>query len=214
MVKGLSNKVVLFIVVLLAIGGGSAYLVYDYLIPAREKGERELSEVKAAVQQKYDEVAKMKEEFVLLQSQLRDFKDLEARGFFNNQDRAEALDNFSKLSARVGILKAKLQYASGEIVPNTMADDAKQVVVKSHGKVEIESLDDVDVYTLVKFMQERYPGSIDITKLELKRTGNLDAESLRDIGSGKPLSLVKGILEYDWRTMTARDTATPQSGGN
>ena len=161
---------------------------------------------------KYEEVAKMKEEFVLLQSQLRDFKDLEARGFFNNQNRSEAEENFAKLSARVGILKAGLSYKPGEIVSNKQADDAKQMVIKSHGKVDIESLDDVDVYTLLKFMQERYPGSIDITKLELERQQVLNAALLRKIGGGDPVPLIKGSFEFDWRTMTSKDDANPPGG--
>lgn len=214
MVKGLSSKIVFFILFLLALGGGGGYAVYEYLIPERERSERELADMKAAVQAKYDEVAKMKEEFVLLQSQLRDFKDLEARGFFDNQDRAEAIENFSKLSGRVGILKAKLAYESGEVVPNQQADDAKQMVVKSHGKVDLESLDDVDAYTLVKFMQEKYPGSVDVTAFKLERTETLDAAMLRKIGGGDPTPLVKGSFEFDWRTMMPRDTATPQGGGN
>lgn len=214
MVKGLSNKVVYFILVLLLIVGGGGYAVYEYLIPDREKLERELQGTKSEVNAKYQEVAKMKEEFVLLQSQLRTFKDLEARGFFDNQDRSSALDNFSKLVNRVGILKAKISFAGGEIVPNELADQAKQIVVRSHAKVDVESLDDVDVYTLLKFLQERYPGSVDVTYMKLERTETLNAAMLRQIGSGTPVPLVKGAFEFDWRTMTSRDTTTPQSGGN
>ena len=214
MVRGLSNKVVLFILFLLLIGGGGGYLVYEYLIPERERTDRELVAIKAEVDARYLEVAKMKEEFILLQSQLREFKNLEARGFFNDQNRSEAIDNFSKLSSRVGLLKANLNYASGNIIANQQAEDAKQMVIKSHGKVEIESLDDVDVYTLLKFMQERYPGSIDITNVKLERVETLNAAMLRQIGSGKPVPLVKGSFEFDWRTMTSRDAVAPESGGN
>ena len=156
----------------------------------------------------------MKEEFILLQSQLRDFKDLEARGFFNNQNRSEAEENFSKLNNRVGILKASLSYKPGEIVANKMAEDARQIVIRSHGDVEVESLDDVDVYTLLKYMQERYPGSIDVTKLELERVEILNAAMLRKIGGGDPVPLIKGKFEFDWRTMTANDELSAQGGGN
>lgn len=60
-----------------------------------------------------------------------------------------------KLSTRVGILKAKLKFDAGAVVPNDMADLANQIVVKSRGTVDIDSLDDVDVYSLIKFMQNR-----------------------------------------------------------
>ncbi|HNQ92119.1 MAG TPA: hypothetical protein PKI93_04235 [Alphaproteobacteria bacterium] len=214
MVRGLSNKVIYFILLMILLIGGGGYVVYEYLIPNRESIENELQSTRSEVSAKYNEVQKMKEEFVLLQSQLRTFKELEARGFFDNQDRAAAVDNFTKLVNRVGILLAKVNFESGEIVKNDLADQAKQVVIKSHGKVELQSLDDVDVYTLMKYMQERFPGSVDVTSLKLERTETLNAAVLRQIGSGTPLALVKGSFEFDWRTMTSRDTVAPESGGN
>ncbi|OIN87410.1 MAG: hypothetical protein AUJ12_01345 [Alphaproteobacteria bacterium CG1_02_46_17] len=213
MVKGLSNKIVFFILFLLFVGGAGGYLVYEYLMPAREGAERELSATKAAIDAKYQEVAKMKEEFILLQSQLRDFKNLEARGFFGDQDRAQATENFSKLVDRTGLLQANLKYEAGKVVVNKMAEDAKQIVIKSRGQINIESLDDVDVYTLLKYMQERYPGSVDVTKVTLERTETLNADMLRQIGGGTPVPLVKGVIEFDWRTMTSRDVTAPQGGG-
>lgn len=214
MVKGLSNRIVYFVLLLLLIVGGGGYALYDYLIPAREQLDRQLSSTRSAVDSKYHEVVKMKEEFVLLQSQLRTFKELEARGFFDNQDRAAAVENFTKLVDRVGLLKAKINFASGEVIPNDLAKQAKQILIKSHGTVEVESLDDVDVYTLLKYMQERYPGSVDITKMRLERTETMNAAILRQIGSGNPLAMVRGNFEFDWRTMTSSGDAALESGGN
>lgn len=205
MIKGLSNSIVYFILFLLVLVGGSGYLIYDYLVPMREQADQELSNTKAAVQAKYNEVAKMKEEFILLQSQLRDFKELEARGFFDDQNRAKASDAFNKLADRVGILKASVSFASGDVVANDLATLAKQMVIKSHGVVDVESLDDVDVYTLLKYMQEKYPGNIDVTSLKLERDGVFDINMIRSIGRGDPVPMVKGSFEFDWRTMTPND---------
>ncbi|MBL8639994.1 MAG: hypothetical protein JNK24_06530 [Alphaproteobacteria bacterium] len=210
MVKGVNDKIIIFIIVLMALAGGSGYGLYTYILPEVEKKSTELQGVKGYVDQKYQEVAKMKEEFVLLQSQLRDFKELEANGFFNNQDRADAVANFSKLVDRVGILKAVPDYASGALINNQQAEDAAQVLIKSHGKVDIEAIEDVDIYTLLKFMQERYPGSVDITKFSVERMGPLTAATLRDIGGGHPKPLLKGSFEFDWRTMTAKTDIKPQ----
>ena len=213
MVKGLSNRIVYFVLSLLLLVGGGGYALSEYLIPAREQLDAELSATQSAVDAKFGEVINMKGEFVLLQSQLRTFKELEARGFFDNQDRSVAVDNFTKLVDRAGLLKAKVSFASGQVIPNDLVKQANHILVKSHGSVEVQSLDDVDVYTLVKYMQERFPGSIDITSLKLERTETMNAAVLRQIGSGNPLALVKGNFEFDWRTMTMDANAAVESGG-
>lgn len=210
MVKGVNDKVLLFVILLMAIAGGGGYSLYEYATPEIDKKTKELQSVKSYVDAKYKEVAKMKEEFVLLQSQLRAFKELEARGFFNDQDRADALKSFADLVDRVGILKAVPDYASGTLINSTQAEDADQILIKSHGKVDLETIEDVDAYSLIKYMQEKYPGSVDITSFYMERLGPLSAATLRDIGGGNPKPLLKGTFEFDWRTMTAKTGIKPQ----
>ena len=74
MIRLMGKKIILFIFFLALLDGGIAAGYYYYLLPMRMEQDQKLSDLKAAVEARRQEVAKMKEEFVLLQSQLRNFK--------------------------------------------------------------------------------------------------------------------------------------------
>ncbi len=214
MLKALGTRKLTFIVGLLLVNAaiGSAY--YYWILPEREKVTAELDSTRAAVEAKRQEVAKMKEEYVLLQSQLRAFKELELRGFFNDQDRSNGIDNLSKLSDYAGLLKAKLKFGAGQLVADTLADQASQVVLKSQVTVNVSALDDVDVYSFIKFIEEKFPGDVDISSFKLKRKEIFNEAMLRQIGSGSPTPLVDAELVFDWLTMAPKNVVAPAEGGN
>lgn len=219
MLKILGSKPIFFLMFLILLNAGSGALLFYYLEPEAQASEQQLEQVKAEVEKKRQEVAGMKEEFTLLQSQLRDFKELEARGFFNDQNRVAAQESFEQLRTLSGLLKAKYNIKPGQMVENPLAASANHVVLKSLVEVEMESLDDVDVYSFVKFIQEKFPGSVDVLNIKLDRIELFNVAMLRQIGGGVPTPLVKAHIDFDWRTMAPKDkvapvvsSATPPSG--
>ncbi len=214
--RQVDSKILIFVALLMLINGGLGYAYFYDLSEARAAQESQLEATKSAVQVRYAEVAKMKEEFVLLQSQLRGFKELEFRGFFDDQNRANARDNLSKLCQKAGLLKAKLEIGQGVTVSDPLTDAAvsKHMILKSSVKIATNSLDDVDMYTFLKFLHTKYPGYMDIREVSLKRTEILNAAMLRKIGGGDPTPLVQGNIVADWYTMTPKDSNPPSTGGN
>ena len=214
MLKVLGTSKVTFMVLLLIVNAaiGSAY--YYWIMPERKIVTAELDSTRAAVEARYQEVAKMKEEYVLLQSQLRSFKELELRGFFNDQDRSNAIEKIEKLSNYAGLLKAKLKFGSGQLVSDPLADMASQVVLKSPVTVNVSAFDDVDVYSFIKFIEEKFPGDIDVSSIKLKRTEIFNEAMLRKIGGGNPSPLVEAEFVFDWLTMASKDVVAPVEGGN
>lgn len=205
MIKILGKRVVIMLVALVLINGAIGYGLYEYLIPIRVEKETELSGIKNEIEARRLEVAKLKEEFVLLQLQLREFKQLEAQGFFNNQNRVKAQDSFESLRDLSGLLKTRYDIKSGELVQDPLATAANYVVVHSPVILEMDSLDDTDVYTFVKGLQQKFPGSVDLTRIELDRTENINPAILREIGTGKPVKMVGAKVEFSWRTMASND---------
>jgi len=214
MLKVLGTRKVTFMVLLLLVTGAIGAGYYYYLLPEREKVTAELDSTRAAVEQRYQEVAKMKEEYVLLQSQLRAFKELELRGFFNDQDRSNGIEHLGKLSDHAGLLKAKLKFGAGQLVADPLADQASQVVLRSPVTVDISALDDVDVYSFIKFVEEKFPGDLDITSVKLKRIEIFNEVMLRKIGGGAATPLVNAQLGFDWLTMAPKNVVAPVEGGN
>ncbi|MBL8640790.1 MAG: hypothetical protein JNL76_01590 [Alphaproteobacteria bacterium] len=213
MLKVLGSKRLMFICCMVGGLGLLAYAYYNFIVPAHEKSTQELATSKSAVREKYQEVARLKEEYVLLQSQLRAYKELEARGFFNDQERASAVDKLDKLSKYAGLLKANLKFGSGKLVQDSGAEAAGQVIVKSPVSIEAKSIDDVDVYSFMKFVEEKFPGRIDIVTFSLSRMEIFDATILRKIGSGEPTALVDAKISFDWLTMAPKDVVAPLEGG-
>lgn len=212
MLKVLGSKRLIFIFTLLGAVIVIGYAYYNFIVPAHEQSTQELATSKAAVTEKYQEVARLKEEYVLLQSQLRAYKELEARGFFNDQNRSLAGDNLDKLSKYAQLLKANLKFGSGTLVKDAGAELAGQVILKSPVSVEAKSIDDVDVYSFIKFIEEKFPGRIDITAFSLNRMEIFDTAILRKIGSGSPTPLVDAKLSFDWLTMAPKDAVVAAEG--
>jgi hypothetical protein len=209
MLKVLGNNRLIFILVVSLLVGGLSYLYYDWLLPAHVKSTQDLQTSKASVDQKYSEVVRLKEEYVLLQSQLRSYKELEAKGFFNDQDRTTAVDKLDKLSKVSGLLKANLKFGSGQLINDPVAQNANQVILKSPVSININSIDDVDLYSFLKFIEEKFPGRIDVTSLSLNRMEIFDTAILRRIGGGEPTRLVESNLAFDWLTMAPKDIVAP-----
>lgn len=205
MIRILGTKAVLYLVLLLLLNGGAAYALYEYVIPMREAKERQLKSLKAEIDARRAEVATFKEEYVLLQSQLRIFKELEKKGFFNNQNRARAKESIAELMGLSGTLKYKLRIMKGELIEDVGATAANHVVIKSPVAIDIDSLDDVDVYTFTMALQNKFPGNVDITGMKLERKELITAALLRQIGGGGAVPLVKSTVEFDWRTMVKND---------
>lgn len=214
MLKTLGTKKVRYIAAVIAVTGAIAAGHYYWLQPTREQVAQELQVTRSAVNQKYAEVARMKEEYVLLQSQLRAFKELEARGFFNDQDRSAAIEKLGKLSDYAQLLKAKLKFGKGQLVSDPLADQANQAILKSPVQVDISSFDDVDVYSFIKFVEEKFPGDTDITFIKLQRMEIFNEAILRKIGKGDSTPLVQAQLNFDWLTMASKNVIAPAEGGN
>lgn len=212
MLRVLGSKRLTFIFGLLGALAVLVYAYYNFIIPAHEQSTQELEASKAAVTQKYADVARLKEEYVLLRSQLKAYKELEVRGFFNDQNRSAAVDNLDKLSKYAGLLKANLKFGPGALIKDSGADLANQVILKSPVSVDIKSIDDVDVYSFIKFVEDKFPGRIDLTSFNLERIEIFDETLLRKIGSGSPTPLVDAKLSFDWLTMAPKTVVAPAEG--
>ncbi|MBL8638439.1 MAG: hypothetical protein JNN09_08080 [Alphaproteobacteria bacterium] len=136
MLKILGSKSIFFLMFLILLNAGSGALLFYYLEPEAQASEQQLEQVKAEVEKKRQEVAGMKEEFTLLQSQLRDFKELEARGFFNDQNRVAAQESFEQLRTLSGLLKAKYNIKPGQMVEDPLAARPITLSLKALSKLK------------------------------------------------------------------------------
>lgn len=213
MLKSLGRNRLIVLIILALLNAGTGYGLYEYITPMRVQADSNLNTARSALEQKRNEIQRLKEEYALLQTQLRDYKELEAKGFFNDQGRVAAQESFEKLRTVSGVLNAKYDISAGQLIDDQRASQAGYVILRSPIKVELSSLDDLDVYSFLKLIQERFSGKVDITSMTVTKAEELKPENLRKIGRGLPVPLVKSVVQFEWRTMASRESITPDTTG-
>ncbi len=201
MIQILGTKRVLFLTVLLLLNVGLGLALYVHLIPEQEKVTSELRRTEKAVAQKKEEIARIKEEIAMLRENLKKYKILQDSGFFGNQNRVTAQDAFQEIREESGVLKAKYFIKAAERIEHKKAEEVEHVLLSSAINVDVEALDDIDIYHFIKLIQKRFPGNVELTALDVRLGSRVNDASLRKIANGEPVSMVKGHLEFNWRTM-------------
>ena len=211
MLKILGRKriVLLAVLGLLAIAFGGLWM--QYLAPAREEVERNLSSANSALEAKREDIRKLKKEYVLLQNQISQYEKIKSTGFFNDQNRVLAQETLDGFRATSGVLKANYKVMAGEEVTNERAAGINHMVIKSPVDIEVQSIDDGDFYNFLKLVLEQFPGRNNLEKLTVEKKESLTQDVLRDIGSGKPVSLIKGTIKYNWFSMAKKETVLPNA---
>ncbi len=197
------NRIVLIVALLALVGAAWGYTTY-VVAPQRMAAEQNYNGLKSQVTTRIEEIRKLKEEYALLQNQLRNYKIIEAKGFFNDQNRVDAQKKFDELQTISGLLKASYSISAGNMIENPEAAKANYVVLMSPVKVDMEALDDVDVYNFIKLVVERYPGAIDLVSLKVNRDEDVTTTALRQIGTGQPNKMISAEMSFLWRTMASR----------
>ena len=207
----LGPKQILTILILLGVNVLLGAVIYGFLLPQTQVTEQSARSIKAQTSARRNEITNLKEEYAKLEAQTRIVKELEARGLYNDQNRVFAQQMIDKMQSMAGLLKARYTISSGSIVADANAQDANLQVISSPVKMEIEALDDMDVYGFVGLLQKRFPGVVDITRLQVTRAMEMTQPALRQIGNGTPVVLVKGSLEFNWKTLAPQPAPDPNA---
>ncbi len=212
MIQILGAKRVLTLAVLAAANILLAVLLYYVFIPQAAKTEKDLRAVKSAVVARRNEIQTMQTEYQQIQEQKNLFGDLEKTRFFSAQDRVEARRMIETIQATSKVLSAKYQIGAADVRENEKASSAGHVILHSPIKVNIDALDDIDIYNFIYWMENAFPGHAAVTGLTLERKLDIDEVTLRQIGNGVPTVLVSANVDFDWSTMVPRANLPQQLG--
>jgi len=207
MIQLIGAKRVMIIVVLAglcAVLGAGAYM---YLIPQSDKLDRELKTVKSDISFKRSEADRFRQEMAEIQNEKNTFQSLEVLGFLGEQSRLAARKRIEAIQSYSRVLSASYNIAPGVVENAETATIADRVVLKSKITIDVEALDDADVYSFIHLLENAFIGYVSITSIELERVQDLNEVTLRQIGSGIPAVLVKAKIELDWKTLMSREQA-------
>lgn len=212
MIQILGAKRVLTLAILFLVNIALAAALYTIFIPEKTQTEQELRVTKAAVASRRGEIQTMQTEYQQIQQQKSLFGDLEKARFFTTQDRVEARRMIEAIQGTSKVLSAKYAIGAAEVLENEQASAAGHVILHSPLSVNIDALDDMDIYNFIYWMENAFPGHAAVTSLTLERQLDIDEVTLRQIGNGVPTVLVNANIDFDWSTMVPRANLPQQLG--
>jgi hypothetical protein len=212
MIKVLGIKRVLTLTILFGVNVALAAMLYLIVLPSKDSTERELATTRSTVQGKRAEVTRMQTEYQQIQEEKNLFGDLENSGFFGTQDRLGARKTMESIQATSHILSAKYNINAVVAKENSAAAMSDHIILQSPVTVQLDALDDVDVYKFLYWIENGFPGQALITDITLERKQDIDESVLKQIGNGTPSVLMTASVNFAWNTFVSRDKSPVPSG--
>lgn len=200
MIKIIGFRRIMLILILIGFNALLAAAMYLYIQPSRESTESELRTLKGAISARRGEIAQLQDDFTKLEAQRVRFEELKGLGFFSEQDRVIAREKFDEMQNLSRVLSAKYVVKAADVKTDADLEKAEHVVLSSPVTVQLDALDDIDIYRFVYLLETSFPGHAGIEKIQLKRGSRVNEAVLRQIGSGNPVVLVSGTVDFLWRT--------------
>lgn len=204
------------IVMLLALATADAALgsaTYLYFMPQSLKVEREFQSVRQQAIAKRDDAGRLRAEYEQIQQKKDHFQALEAAGFFSDQSRVVARERIEAAQRYSNILSARYNMQAAKLEKKAQAENSGQVVVNTPVSIDVEALDDMDFYNFIFWIENAFPGHVSLQNVKIERVADVNEATLRQIGSGTAATLVKGKLDFSWRTMMPESLVGQPDGG-
>jgi len=203
-VQILGTARIILICLLLVLNAAAVFFLTQYIVVEKERAEVTLQSVNGEISNLRSEIAKLWEEFTELRAQLKEFRILEAKKFFNDQSRVLARDYLDYLSRRNELTKMRydIRQASIGVTPETMEADYR--IVKSPISIDIEAYHDLDVVAFMKMIMETFPGIIHIDGISMERSSDIDGTTLVAMQKGETRTFVRSKLDLSWYTMISQ----------
>lgn len=203
--------------VLLILNAGLVAGLYYYLTPRKEVASRDLRNVKSQISLREDDIVNLQLEREELLAQQDTFESLKEKGFLGEQDRIVAREMIEHIRELSRVLAVRYTIKPAVVETNEEISKAGHVILSSPFRVEIDALDDIDIYRFIYLLKTGFHGHISFDRLNLVKGQEVTESVLRQIGSGSPVVLVRGVLDFTWRTILPEDqveaTGEPVSRG-
>jgi hypothetical protein len=201
MIHIIGVKKAIMLGVLTAVNAGLGAALYFYLIPesTRLVGEAQTAQQQAAAKQA--DTVKLRQEYDTIQDQKTLFQNLDAVGFFSDQNRFVARRRIEQIQEFTNVMTARYDIGSAKIEENDLVKESQHVLLNSPVRIEIDAIDDVDFFNFIYWAENGFPGHVSIRNVSLKRNQTINEAVLREIAGGAPVALISGSITFDWHTI-------------
>jgi len=208
-VLGTKRLIILGALIVINVLVGS--LTYFYLVPRGVKLSSELTAVTGSLTQKRGETERLRLQFSQINDQKALFQVLETTGFFSDQNRASASKRIDDIQQFIRILSVKYNIKAAEVIQSEKLAEPGYVILRSPIEVNIDAMDDIDIYNFVYWMENTFSGYLTLKELKLERASDINEAILRQIGNGVSAPLIKASLVFSWSTLIKKAPVDPNA---
>lgn len=203
MIKLIGRKRFLILVVVAMINIILAAFLFLWINPSSQDAEMQLNSLTAQISTLQNDITTVKDQIQRTRDNIPYFEQLKQIGFFDSQDRFEAERVIQRIQARSGIQKASFAIDELQDVRDDLATQAKYRLVRSNIEISnFNSYDDLEVYKLIFYMNNNFPGHTRLTELTMSRPLDITVQDLQEINDPeKNKFFVKGSANFEWYTM-------------
>lgn len=199
-VLGLKRLIILG--VLLAIAGGQAAALNLYFMDRNKELRRDIRSTRSKANTISDDANTLRNDYELISKQQVFVDLLEKDNFISQQNRLEARNKIADIQGVTDILSASFSIASAQEVENPEMAEVNHTILSSRMTFQVTATSDVALYHFAYWIEQSFPGHIVLTGIDLERERKLDNNILKTMTQRGRLPLVKGTLNYLWRTIT------------
>lgn len=216
-------------------------LCFLFILPQTAAQQAALQTARQVVESKRAEIRTLRQEYADLQTYMADFKSLEKRGFFKEQNRTIARRALDQTIAAADLIDVDYEIRPARVLrevqvdamlgagtagpvspaaqaPNMVAGQQPVVrngyaLIESEISMTISTYDDVQIYNFIKRLTDTFQGRMVLKSLELEPIAELTQANYLKIGNGEAVSLVQGQITLLWYSLVPADKAPPLGQG-
>ena len=197
----LGLKRILILSVLGAIAAAQAGMLYFYFIDRNNELKGDIRKTTRAVSKLNNETDSLRNDYELINEQQAFVAKLEQADFISRQNRLEARDRIAEVQQMTDILSASYSIASAQEIETPAMMEVNHVVLSSRVTFDVTATNDIAIYQFAYWIENSFPGHMVLTGVSLEREHVIDNNILRTIALRGRMPLVKGSLNYLWRTV-------------
>jgi hypothetical protein len=197
---------------IIAAGACAAFTFYTYVVmlPQEKTKKAEYDGLSSQITEARGNIEKMKGDLVTFETQKQLFEKLNKIDFMNDQNRVLTRERFETLQTLSKTVSTKYEIKAASIVEDELSANTGYVRMTSPISVSVAAIDDLDIYRFIYYLNYAFPGGVTITNIVMQRSADVTPELLKQIGTGKPPTIVTASIELVWTTMAKKDLIPPE----
>ena len=208
MIQVIGLKRLIILSVLLAFNAALGAGLYLYVMPENLSVTRQLSSTRSQVATMRNDAQELRGDIEQIEDKKSYFTNLQTVGFMSDQNRLVARRRIMDIQQYSKVLKAKYDIGSAVVMDDENLSNSDQVVLSSELAINIDAMDDIDFYSFIYWLRNTFQGHVTIDNIKMQRMNDVNDVTVRQIGSGLPMTMIKGDVSAKWRTIVPKSTVT------